>query len=199
MGTFTDPSSEAQYFRRRQVTAYTHEYSITLLLPILAAGVPVSSALATLQIMEDADFEITHLTGSATSPVNADGTRLIQATSDQLLTFAMAGSPNRSERGTRFAISEPETNRPLTRGRGTQDSVALAAQGLTTQQHYSYLSFNDVFMPGFDFVWGRPIPFHYVLPKNKRLQVQFQCTEQGPYNGYQRVSMAFIGQRYAGQ
>ncbi len=196
MGTFADPSSEAHHFRRRQISAYTHEYSITLLLPILARAFPVSTALATLQVENDADFQVTHLTGTVPSPVNADGSRLIQSTSDQLLTFGMAGSPNRSDHGVVFKISEPETGRALTIARKTQNTVDLVAADALSPWDRTFINMRDVFGPGYGFQWGHPLPFKLVIPRSKRIQVLFQGVEQGPYNGYQRVSMCFVGQRY---
>ena len=198
-------SEEALFFRRTQVTKYTHVYSITLqmLSRFTVGGIPspIVNVEPILQIMEDADFHITHMTGSVSDPVDASGIRVANPTgSDYLMTFPMAGSPNRGGRGIFFKFLDPELNRPLQVGQPSNDAVIKAAQFLSVYDQ-TMLDFTNVFSVGYGMSWGKPIKFDYTLMKNKRLKILLQnrqaaSIESTEVQTYVRVSMAFIGHRY---
>ena len=176
MPTFRDVSEEALFFRRTQVTKYTHVYSITLqmLSRFTVGGIPspIVNVEPILQIMEDADFHITHMTGSVSDPVDASGIRVANPTgSDYLMTFPMAGSPNRGGRGIFFKFLDPELNRPLQVGQPSNDAVIKAAQFLSVYDQ-TMLDFTNVFSVGYGMSWGKPTKFDYTLMKNKRLNNQ---------------------------
>ncbi len=201
MGTFRDIEQEVLYFKSTQLTKYSHIYSITLPIPIPQVAGTIQLLEPVMQIMEDADFHITHLSGSVTSPTDINGVRRIDASSDMNIGFAMAGSNNRSDRGVSFKITEPETNRRLDTGRVTTNQADLAAQATYAWMH-GYVNFSDVFTPGYGSEFGRPVPFKYYIPRSKRLKVSLQCFDLNTGNNvgdvlYQWVSMAFIGNRYA--
>ncbi len=194
--TFRDVGEESLHFRHQQLTKYTHAYSITFNMP-MADGVNAPMFMETiLQVMEDADFHITHVSGCASGPVDVYGVPIIDLGSALGILFPMAGNTNRSDRGMSFKLMDPKFNTRLTEGQITRNAVNLAAQA--TAVDHSYINFGDVFGPGYDFIWGRPTPFKYTLERSSRLKVMFQCVDgDGGAQYYQRVSMAFIGNRYA--
>lgn len=197
MQTFRDIAEEALFFRRTQISKYTHIYSITLQMAT-ASGVGESVALEPiLQIMEDADFHITHLTGSVTDLTDVDGRRRVAET-DFAMVFPMAGTQQRGERGIYFKFQDVETNRDLQVCRPSNNAVISAAQFLSPWDQ-TFMSFNDVFMPGYGYNWGKPVKFEYTLMRNSRLKVLLRNRQRVPGIGgtYSRVSMAFIGNRYA--
>ena len=199
MNTFRDMGEEALFFRRQQITKYTHVYSITLQVQNSYTTGEVINVEPILQVMEDADFHITHMTGSVTDPVNANGDRYIQAAgSDIGLLFPMAGSPNRGDRGIWFKFLDPKINRNLQLAMPAANSVIEAAQYLTPFDH-TMVEFGSVFAPGYGHAWGKPIKFDYTLLRNERLKILIQNRQHNPDEEgtfYSRVSMAFIGHRY---
>lgn len=208
MQTFRDIGEEALFFRRTQITKYTHVYSISFLMlnPEAAHKVVVKEAI--LEIMEDADFHITHLTGSCDGPMNADGTRFIISNTETVDPFPSswpavgAGTNNvmRFERGIYFRFFDPEVNRDLMLGIPTKNAVDLRAmEALQSDFNYQRLDFNSVFTPGFGYGWGRPVLFDYTLMKKKRLKITIENRSNTPNDGieYTRVSMAFVGHRYS--
>lgn len=201
MQTFRDTEDEEIFFQHSQLSKYVHIYSITLQIAIPQVAGRITLLEPIMQIMEDADFHITHLSGSVTSPTDLNGKRRIDASSDMNIGFAMAGSPNRSDRGVSFKLFDPALNLRLTEGRVTNNAVDLAAQAAYAWMH-SYVNFQDVFTPGYGTEFGKPVPFKYYIPRSQRLKVQLQCFDLNTGNNlgdilYQRVSMAFIGNRYA--
>ena len=200
MQTFRDIEEESLYFRHAQVAKYTHIYSITLQIAIPQVAGKSNTAEAVLQIMEDADFHVTGLTGSVTSPTDINGKRRIDLVSDMSIGFAMPGSPNRSDRGLSFRLTDTAMNHHLTGVRETKNAVDLTAQAPYAWAH-DFVNFGDVFTPGYGLETGRPLPFKYYLPRGARLKVNLQCFDLNTGNNvgdilYQRVSMAFIGNRY---
>lgn len=202
MNTFRDVGEEALFFRRQQITKYTHVYSITLQVQnsyTNTADGDYINVEPILQIMEDADFHITHMTGSVTDPCNSDGTRYVTSTSSAIgLIFPMAGSENRGDRGIWFKFLDPKINRNLQLGIPANNSVIQAAQYLTGFDH-TMIEFNSVFGPGYGHSWGKPIKFDYTLLRNERLKILIQNRQRNPDEEgttYSRVSMAFIGHRY---
>lgn len=194
--TFRDVGDESLHFRHQQLTKYTHAYSITFQMPAAAAANAPTYLETVLQVMEDADFHITHISGSGCSPVDSSGARILSVDSALDLFFPMAGNANRSDRGLSFKFMDPKTNVRLTEGQMTRNAVNLAAQAAAVD--HSFLNFSDVFGPGYDYVWGRPTPFKYTLDRGARLKVLFQCVDGcTDTTFYHRVSMAFIGNRYA--
>lgn len=195
MPTFRNIGEEALYFRRTQISKYTHVYSITLQMP-LAPFADNTALEPVLQIMEDADFHITHLTGSVTDTTDVNGKRSVAAT-DYSLTFPMPGSQQRGERGIYFKLQDVETNRDLVVCRPSDNAVIKAAQFLSPYDQ-TFMSFNDVFMPGYGYFWGKPVKFDYTLTRNSRLKILLRNRQRSTVGGlYSRVSMAFIGNRYA--
>ncbi len=200
---FRNVEDESLYFRHTQVTKYTHIYSISLQMQMsTSANVPLYLE-PVMQIMEDADFHITHVSGSVTSPTDVNGGRAIDASSPLTLAFPMAGSNNRNDRGILFKFIEPKTNRRLTEGRVTTNSTDLAALvAAGSQIDRTFLGFSDVFSPGYGNRLGRLMPFEYYLGRSERLKVRLQITGQAgqgnlSYVPYDRISIAFIGHRYA--
>jgi hypothetical protein len=197
--TFRDIDEEARHFRITQLTKYTHIYSATFNIPF-SSNVNIPTTLeAVLQVMEDADFHITHVVGSVCSPVNVDGTRIIDVSSALGLLFPMAGSDNRPDRGVSFKIIDPRENRRFTTGRITKNAVDLAAQN--PNYDHSFVEFGTVFGPGYDYTWGKPVAFNYFLEKSRRYKIMIQNLGIITYNlqvPYTRISMGFIGNRYAG-
>ena len=201
MQTFRDMGEEALFFRRIQITKYTHAYSITLQVPCPTVIGTVVNIEPVLQIMEDADFHITHMTGSVTDPVISTGVRYVTGTGSDLgLLFPLAGSPNRGERGIWFKFEDPKVNRPLQHGYPNDGAVIKALQFLSPYDN-TMIDFGSVFTPGYGHSWGKPVKFDYTLMKNTRLKVliqnrQFMNNEEGEVAAFVRVSMAFIGHRY---
>lgn len=203
MNTFRDVTEESLFFRHEQITKYTHVYSITLTVPMPTVSGQVVNIEPILQIMEDADFHITHMTGSVMDPSLENGQRYVSgSSSDMVLIFPMAGSPNRGDRGIWFKFENPKINRPLQLGIPTNDALTRAAQFLSPYDH-TMVEFGSVFMPGYGDTWGKPIKFDYTLMKNERLKILLQNRQfVGQLSGdpeipaYSRVSMAFIGHRY---
>lgn len=196
--TFRDIDEEARFFRLTQLTKYTHLYSATFLVPLSNVVNTPNRLEATLQVMEDADFHVTHVIGSASGPVNSAGRRIEDVDSALSLFFPMAGCPNRPDRGISFKMIDPRENRRFTTGRVTTNAVDLAAQ-LPNIDH-SYVEFGTVFGPGYDFTWGKPVAFNYFLEKSKRYKIYIQSLDGLTYNltqPYTRVSLGFIGNRYA--
>ncbi len=200
MQTFRDVGEEVLFFRRQQITKYTHVYSISL--QLLNATQPglVQNVEPILQIMEDADFHITHMTGSVTDPTDSIGKRYITTGGSALgLLFPLAGSPNRGERGIWFKFENPKVNRPLQMGLPNLDAVTRAAQYLVPYNN-TLIPFESVFSPGYGNSWGKPIKFDYALMRNERLKITLQNRAFGIAEAapplYTRVSMAFIGHRY---
>lgn len=195
-------TEEALFFRRQQITKYTHVYSISLQIQCPNVSGQVVNLEPILQIMEDADFHITHMTGSVTDPVKSDGTRYLTTHgSDLVMLFPLAGSPNRGERGIWFKFENPKINRPLQAGLPNLDAVTRAAQYLSPFDN-TMVEFGSVFGPGYGHSWGKPIKFDYTLMKNERLKILLQNrqfvggVEAEGITAYSRVSMAFIGHRY---
>lgn len=202
MQTFRDISEEALFFRRQQITKYTHAYSITLNVPCPTVSGQVVNLEPILQIMEDADFHITHMTGSVTDPVLSTGVRYVTThSSDLVMLFPLAGSPNRGERGIWFKFENPKINRPLQAGLPNLDAVTRASQYLSPFDN-TMVEFGSVFGPGYGHSWGKPIKFDYTLMRNERLKVLIQNRQFVQGDGdpsppiFSRVSMAFIGHRY---
>ena len=197
MTTFRDTNEEALYFRRTQLTKYTHVYSITLQMATANATTGVNNLEPILQVMEDADFHITHLSGSVTEMVDTNGKRET-STTDYGLIFPMAGAPTRGDRGIFFRFFDVEMNRSLQRSQSSNNAVIAASQ-FTSAYDKTLIAFNDVFTPGYGHAWGKPIKFDYTLMKNTRLKVMLQSRQRGSGLGasFSRVSMAFIGCRYA--
>lgn len=197
MPTFRDITEEALYFRRTQISKYTHVYSITLQVPNAIVGNDAITLEPILQIMEDADFHVTHMSGSVSGPTDINGKRISTAT-DFGLVFPMAGTTSRGDRGIFFKFLDVEANRILQVGRPAENAVIKAAQ-LTSPWDQTLLAFNDVFTPGYGFAWGKPIKFDYTLTKSTRLKIILQNRQRaaGLGQAYARVSMAFIGHRYA--
>lgn len=200
MSTFRDIGEEALFFRRQQITKYTHVYSITLQVASPTTLGQVVNVEPILQIMEDADFHITHMTGSVTDPTTSTGKRYVTGHGSDLgMLFPMAGSPNRGDRGIWFKFENPKVNRPLQLAIPTSNAVIAAAQYLSPYDQ-TMVEFGSVFTPGYGHSWGRPIKFDYTLLRNERLKILIQnrqhlaFEDDAPY--YSRVSMAFIGHRY---
>ncbi len=203
MQTFRDIAEESLFFRRTQITKYTHVYSISLQVAYPTVTGQVVNIEPILQIMEDADFHCTHMTGSVTDPVDVNGTRYVSGLGSDLgLLFPLAGTNyhSRGERGIWFKFEDPEVNRPLQQGIRNRDAVIRAAQYLSPYDN-TMMDFCSVFMPGYGMNWGKPVKFDYTLMKNKRLKILIQNRQfmAHPENGvlaYSRVSMAFSGHRY---
>ncbi len=201
MQTFRDMTEEALFFRRQQITKYTHVYSVTLQIACPTVSGQVVNLEPILQIMEDADFHITHMTGSVTDPTTSTGRRYTTGSGSDLgLLFPLAGSPNRGERGIWFKFENPKINRPLQLGLPNLDAVTRAAQYLVPYDN-TMVPFDTVFTPGYGHSWGKPIKFDYTLMKNERLKIllqnrQVMASLEGEVAAYSRVSMAFIGHRY---
>lgn len=200
MQTFRDAGEEALFFRRQQITKYTHVYSISLQIACPTVAGQVVNLEPILQIMEDADFHVTHLSGSVTDPTDVNGTRYLTThSSDLVLLFPLAGSPNRGERGVWFKFEDPKINRPLQLGLPNNDAVTKAAQYLSPYDN-TMIDFGSVFTPGYGHSWGKPVRFDYTLMRNERLKILLQNRQKGTSEDgrvlYTRVSMAFIGHRY---
>ncbi len=201
MQTFRDMTEEALFFRRQQITKYTHIYSISLQVPYPTVSGQVVNIQPVLQVMEDADFHITHITGSVTDPVDVNGSRYVtNHGSDFVLLFPLAGANNRGERGIWFKFEDPKINRPLQVGIPNNDAVTKAAQFLSPFDN-TMMDFGSVFTPGYGTSWGKPIKFDYTLMKNERLKIliqnrQFMVSRDDERVPYVRLSMAFIGNRY---
>lgn len=195
MSTYRQIAEESLFFRREQITKYTHVYSITLevMNPSGTANNAAFNVEAVLQIMEDADFHITHLLGSVTDPP------LDRSSTDLGIQYPQAYAVNRAERGIWFKFQDPKTNRPLQLGIPTQNAVNVASQFLTNYDH-TMVEFNSVFGPGYGNKWGKPVPFDYTLLRGERLKVQLQNRNTIPAEigseAYCIVSMSFIGHRY---
>lgn len=196
MQTFRDIGEEAYYFRETQLTKYTHIYSIALQVAMPSSGTSTSLIVEPiLQVMEDADFHITHVTGSCGSPVDSTGKRVVSG-SDMVIKFGMAGSPNRSDRGISFKIINTKKNLPLTEAQGTKNFVNLATMVLSPVDH-TFIEFGTVFTPGYGYDFGRPMPFEYTLQRGERFKIPIQCVDfKSSTPLFHRVSMAFIGNRY---
>lgn len=196
--TFRDVGEESQYFKLTQLTKYTHVYSITLQMPMARAVNTPTFLEPILQVMEDADFHITHICGSVTSPTDVNGVRVEDHSSALDLFFPMAGAVNpvnRSDRGLSFRFIDPKDNRRLSEGRVTRNTVDLAA--MSSNVLHSYLEFGSVIGPGYDYGWGKLVPFNYTLPRSTRFKVQLQCVDGRVASQlYSRVSFAFVGNRY---
>ncbi len=147
--------------------------------------------------MEDADFHITHMTGSVADPVNADGSRYQDYGSSLNLLFPLAGTGAKGDRGIWFKFENPKINRPLQLGIPTNNAVNVASQFLSPYDQ-TMIEFGSVFGPGYGYTWGRPIKFDYTLMRNERLKILIQNRQSlvSPNEAYSRVSMAFIGNRY---
>jgi len=201
VNTFRDISEEALHFRRTQITKYTHVYSVTFQMLLSEVVNVPTKAEAVLNIMEDSDFHITHLSGSVVDTVTSNGIPSTDPSNSGLgLLFPVANANNRGERGVFFKIMDPEVNRPLTSAVGAQTAPSIAAQYLETFNQ-TFLSFNNTFTPGYGFNYGKPLPFDYCLTKGMRLKILFENRQAvlGYYpdtDYYSRISMAFIGQRY---
>lgn len=193
--TYRDVGEESLHFRRQQLTRYTHAYSITFTMPMARAANTPTFLETQMQVMEDADFHITHITGCAVSPVDSNGVRVVDRSSAKSLFFPAAGDANRSDRGMSFKIIDPKSNARLSSGQQTPDQIQRAAQAVAVD--HSYLNFGDVFGPGYDYQFGAPVPFKYFLDRGARFKVLFQCVD-GKASAllYQRISMCFIGNRY---
>jgi hypothetical protein len=195
--TFRDVEEEARFFRHTQLTKYTHLYSISWQVPGAALNYQPKFTEAVLQVMEDTDFHITHVCGSVGCPVNVNGIRMTDPGSAITLIFPMAGSAQRSDRGISFKFQDPKENTRHTEAQVTRNAVDLAAQGASI--NFTYLNFGDVFAPGYDYGFGRLVPFDYFLERGKRFKVQIQTREGGVGSAgipYSRISMGFVGCRY---
>ncbi len=199
MNTFRDVGEEALFFRRQQITKYTHVYSISLQVKMPLVSGQVVNVEPVLQIMEDADFHITHMTGSVTDPANLDGSRYRDNGSDLALLFPMVGNPNRGSRGIWFKFEDPKANRPLQHAIRTNNAVVKAAQYLSPYDQ-SMVEFGSVFSPGYGYDYGKPTRFDYTLMRSERLKILIQNRQfmGAPVTGTacSRVSIAFIGHRY---
>jgi len=196
--TFRQISEEVIFFRRTQITKYTHAYSITMQIECPQVIGEVINREPVLQIMEDADFHITHMTGSVTDIVTATGTRPPNITgTDYGLMFPLATTINKGDRGIWFKFEDPKVNRPLQLGIPNDGAVIKALQYLSPYDN-TMMDFGSVFSPGYGYSWGKPIRFDYTLMKNTRLKVLLQNRQRTNGGGahYSRVSMAFIGHRY---
>lgn len=201
MENFRNLSEGALHFRHTQITKYTHSYSISLQIGMSTVAGGVVNLEPVLQIMEDADFHITHMTGSVTDPTDTNGKREVSLSgSDYGMIFPMAGSPNRGDHGIYFKFLDLEVNKNLQIGQPSDNAVIKAAQFLSPYDQ-TLISFNDVFSPGYGYSWGKPIVFDYTLMKSKRLKILLQNRQRltnpdAEHSGFSRVSMAFIGHRY---
>lgn len=200
--TFRDIESEVKHIRHEQLSKYKHIYSISVNLQGTIDGANyVVNSEAVLQIMEDADFHITHLVGKVRDTAS-DLTPFYSSPVDDYdygNRYKMAGSPNRSDRGVWFRfIDVARQNRPLQSVCPLNNRAIVEEQNLLPYNH-SLVEFNSVFGPGYGFGFGRPVPFAYTLMKGERLKIEFQnrahsVGEIGTI--YQNVCMGFIGYRY---
>lgn len=213
--TFADTAQDEAQFRAMQIGRYTHAYSITLRVPNdhdvgIQVGGESSSAMlksAILQIEEDAEFHITHMTAAVMAPVAA-GSEVRDASMTPL--FPMAGvTTGRSDRGLAFRISEPGSGRRLVRGITTSIGPNVMAPTPTNQNSWwasqGFLALESVFPPAYGFEFSAPVAFEYHLERNKRLLVEFlnRDSDVGAIDpvgniglGGHRVTFAFLGQRY---
>lgn len=211
--TFRNIEQESLFFRQTQLTKYTHLYSITFQIPMAIAGtgagatyqdITPNNQLAIMQIMEDAAFHITHISGSVTSPVDVNGVRLNAPTPTSsgataaALGFPMAGTTNRSDRGLRVSMIQSSANQRLTLGEITRNQHDLIEQTIDgNRRNYTLLDVGSLITPGYGYEWGKPVPFHFFLDRGKRLNLNFQNWDTSTTeSSYHRVSFAFIGNRY---
>ena len=195
MNTFRDAGEEAIFFRQQQITKYTHVYSVALQVLQPVTSGQVVNVEATLRIMEDADFHITHMTGSVIDPVTVDGARYVYD-SGLVMLYPMAGTQSRGERGIWFNFDDGQANRQLQLASPPRNVAVQAAQFLSPYDH-SMIEFNSVFAPGYGHSWGKPIKFDYTLMRGQQLKISLQNRQyQSVDTRYARVSIAFIGHRY---
>lgn len=196
MQTFRETESEVKFFRSQQISKYTHIYSITFNITYPSSQI-VTFQDTVLQVMEDADFHCTHLSGSIVGPI-VNSVRNNPGGTGGALNFPMAGAGERQDRGVSFRFFEQITNRELDRGNVTRNQVDLTAQSTIPWDH-KYVDFGNVFGPGYGMKWGKTLPYKYFMPRGHRLKISFQCQERSGYfssSGSSLVSMAFIGNRY---
>lgn len=194
MQTFRDEGTEAIFFQKQQLSKYTHIYSVSLYVPPQAT---VYTTEATLQIMEDADFHCTHLSGSAFGPTNGNTRTLSQGNTAYSLTFPMAGASGRSDRGLSYKFVEIQTGRPFNRNYNTRNQNDLNAMNPIYDK--TFVNFGDVFGPGYGFKFGKTLKYQRFMERGYRMKIQFQNNDvQGGGSGGagHYVSMAFIGNRY---
>lgn len=208
--TYADVAEDEAHFRGMQVGRYTHLYSVTLRVPndraISQTAVSAASLRrsAVLQIEEDAEFHITHISAAVMAPVAA-GSEVRDSTLTPAL--PMAGvSTGRSDRGLAFRIIEPATGRRLTVGQTLRIGPNIIGPTANFQNgnwaSEGYVPLEALFPPSYAFELAAPIAFEYLLERNARLVVDFLNRDsdmvagvaQG--NGGHRVTFAFLGQRY---
>jgi hypothetical protein len=211
--TYADTTQDEAHFRSMQVGRYTHAYSITLRVPndrsLVQAFVSGTSLLrsAVLQIEEDAEFHITHMSAAVMAPVG-DASEVRDPTLVPVLPMAGVDT-GRSDRGLAFRITETGSGRRLTRGHSTMIGPNVMAPTANSQNWWwaqqGFLALESVFPPAYGFEFAAPVAFEYHLERNKRLLVEFINRDsdiQGndpPYFagfGGHRVTFCFLGQRY---
>ncbi len=213
--TYADTAQDEVHFRSMQVGRYTHAYSITLRVPndrdaTITFGGTVNANLrrsAVLQIEEDGEFHITHMTAAVMAPVG-DGSEVRD--SAMLPLFPMAGvTTGRSDRGLAFRITETGSGRALVLGRTLTQGPNQVGPTTANQNGWwakeGYLALEAVFPPSYGFEFAAPVAFDYYLERQKRLVVDFinRDSDVGLIDpignlglGGHRVTFAFLGQRY---
>lgn len=191
--------------RHQQISKYGHIYSLTIdLVGNVNNETLVINSEAVLQIMEDADFYITHLVGSVSdsdgvgSPINDLLDPLADYNYGYAFAYPMAGAGQRSDRGIWFKFIDTKINRHLQSGIPLANAVTTAAQYLLPYDH-TMIEFGSVFTPGYGAGWGKPIKFDYLLNRGERLKILFQNRQKMPGEigaANQYVSIGFIGNRY---
>lgn len=213
--TYDDIAQDEAQFRSMQIGRYTHAYSITLRVPndrsaLITFGGTVNANLrrsAVLQIEEDSEFHITHMTCAVMAPV---GENSEARSSTMLPLFPAAGvDTGRSDRGVAFRITESGSGRALTLGQTLTQGPNQVGPTTTNQNGWwakqGYLALESVFPPSYGFEFCAPVAFEYYLERQKRLVVDFvnRDSDVGLVDpignlglGGHRVTFAFLGQRY---
>ena len=205
---YDDIAEDEAHFRATQIGRYSHLYSVTLRVPNdrgIAANTISAASLkrtATLQIEEDAEFHITHMTASVVGPVGANSDVRSFSFNN---TLPMAGvTAGRADRGIVFRITEAGSGRLLTRGHTHMRGPNVMGPNANYQNGWwgpqGYLALESVFPPAYGFELAAPVAFEYHLERNKRLVIDLANRDSdiidGAGDGGHVVTFAFLGQRY---
>lgn len=206
---YRDIAEEERFFRAVQVGRYAHVYSITLRVRNDGDDSSFSPASrlrsAILQIEEDSEFHITHISAAVMAPT---GTGISEVRDVNVTpTFAMAGvDSGRSDRGVAIRISEVGSGRFACMGQTRLIGPAAQLQGPTTANpagwwaEQGYIPLEAMFPPAYSFEFAAPVPFEFYLARSKRLLVEMinrdSDNEDPVGQSGHRVTLSFIGNRY---
>ena len=208
--TFQDVKQDEILFQAMQVGRYTHIYSAVVLVPFdgLESGtLPSLSSrkrAAVLQIEEDAEFHITHVSAGVMAPTGV----LNPFRRDSISAFfpAAAVLNSRADRGVVFRIRDGKEDRKLSLGQTRISGPNIMTPASPNFSAYwgaeGYMPLEAVFPPAYGFEFLAPIPWEYHLARNGRLVLDLLNRDGGDDEtpgddpGFHRVAFAFLGQRY---